>query len=89
MLFVFRDWWLQFYAWSDRFVALISESGHWADFIDPCSGYPVHSDHGSTVYAEVEGMQLLLKYKTSVCVIISCLFIEYGGSNSFECQHTK
>eukprot|EP00953_Heterococcus_sp_UTEX-ZZ885_P022638 12511-Heterococcus_DN1.PRE.2 len=40
----------------------LRSQGHWADYIDPCSGLPMLSG-GNKVYSEVEGMQLLLQYQ--------------------------
>lgn len=55
--------------------------GHWADFIDPCSGLPTLTENCTSVYdevspqeqfdvhssynAQVAGMQALLKYEIS------------------------
>ncbi|CAM9767233.1 unnamed protein product, partial [Chrysoparadoxa australica] len=36
--------------------------GHWADYVDPCSGLPMRT-RSNKVYSEVEGMQLLLRYQ--------------------------
>lgn len=39
--------------------------GHWADFIDPCSGLPMLATHNhNKVYSEVDGMEVLLGYST-------------------------
>ena len=44
--------------------AALAGAGHWADYIDPCSGLPmVHQDTGA-VYGEVEALSSLLGYKT-------------------------
>mmetsp|Transcript_25929 Transcript_25929/g.79739 ORF Transcript_25929/g.79739 Transcript_25929/m.79739 type:complete len:182 (+) Transcript_25929:519-1064(+) len=40
-------------------------SGHWCDYIDPCSGLPRHEDCSTCVYDEVSGHQCLLKYHVS------------------------
>mmetsp|Transcript_6089 Transcript_6089/g.9262 ORF Transcript_6089/g.9262 Transcript_6089/m.9262 type:complete len:97 (-) Transcript_6089:81-371(-) len=37
--------------------------GHWADYIDPCSGLPMLTLHCNKVYSEVDGMECLLNYK--------------------------
>ena len=42
----------------------ITENGHFADYIDPCSGLPSNGD-GNKVYGEVDGFELLCSYKTS------------------------
>lgn len=54
---------LSFYAWAQALCECIQAKGHWADYIDPCSGYPVMGDRGSSIYSEVDGMQALLKYR--------------------------
>eukprot|EP00455_Lapot_gusevi_P038297 TRINITY_DN4291_c0_g1_i1.p1 TRINITY_DN4291_c0_g1~~TRINITY_DN4291_c0_g1_i1.p1 ORF type:complete len:171 (-),score=20.76 TRINITY_DN4291_c0_g1_i1:309-821(-) len=52
----------KFYAWGRQVCDKLREN-YWADLIDPCSGYPVYGDSGSTIYSEVEGLQLFLKYR--------------------------
>lgn len=45
-------------AWSEAVVARLRELGHWADYIDPCSGLPMverEQGGGSCVYSEVDG----------------------------------
>eukprot|EP00468_Gymnochlora_sp_CCMP2014_P008144 CAMPEP_0167759528 /NCGR_PEP_ID=MMETSP0110_2-20121227/11076_1 /TAXON_ID=629695 /ORGANISM="Gymnochlora sp., Strain CCMP2014" /LENGTH=209 /DNA_ID=CAMNT_0007645929 /DNA_START=166 /DNA_END=795 /DNA_ORIENTATION=- len=62
-----------FYAWCQALCDELIKKGHWADYIDPCSGYPVIGDGGSSVYNEVEGMQLLLRYRhqqVGMCKVI-------------------
>ena len=42
----------------------LGAQGHWADYIDPCSGLPmIHRDSGA-VYGEVEALVTLLGYRT-------------------------
>jgi hypothetical protein len=44
--------------------AELEAGGHWADYIDPCSGLPmVHRDTGA-VYGEVEALCALLGYQS-------------------------
>lgn len=52
-----------FYEWSKLLCDFIRATGEWADYIDPCSGYPVIGDRGPSIYSEVNGMQSLLKYR--------------------------
>lgn len=40
--------------------------GHFADIIDPCSGLPVFSEHGSSVYSEVDAASQLLRYRVEL-----------------------
>jgi hypothetical protein len=42
----------------------ITDKGYWADFIDPCSGLPVLTANCNKVYSEVDGMEVLLRYKS-------------------------
>ncbi|OWZ15344.1 hypothetical protein PHMEG_00011032 [Phytophthora megakarya] len=35
----------------------------WADFIDPCSGLPMLTLSSNKVYSEVDGVELLLRYR--------------------------
>jgi hypothetical protein len=37
---------------------------HWADAVDPCSGYPAIDARANCAYNEVQGMQSLLGYRT-------------------------
>mmetsp|Transcript_35765 Transcript_35765/g.48315 ORF Transcript_35765/g.48315 Transcript_35765/m.48315 type:complete len:175 (-) Transcript_35765:108-632(-) len=41
----------------------IQARGHWADYIDPCSGLPMMTPDCNKVYSEVDGMQMLLQYQ--------------------------
>eukprot|EP00467_Chlorarachnion_reptans_P014107 CAMPEP_0114518106 /NCGR_PEP_ID=MMETSP0109-20121206/18262_1 /TAXON_ID=29199 /ORGANISM="Chlorarachnion reptans, Strain CCCM449" /LENGTH=208 /DNA_ID=CAMNT_0001698695 /DNA_START=160 /DNA_END=786 /DNA_ORIENTATION=- len=62
-----------FYAWCQNLCARLIEDGYWADYIDPCSGKPVLGEAGSSTYNEVEGMQLLLRYRyqqVGMCKVI-------------------
>ncbi|KAJ8602962.1 hypothetical protein CTAYLR_001563 [Chrysophaeum taylorii] len=43
----------------------LAARGHWADYIDPCSGLPTIAKDGTSVYDEVAGVQALLKYDVS------------------------
>ncbi|KAL4427793.1 hypothetical protein ABPG75_001882 [Micractinium tetrahymenae] len=44
----------------ERLVAL----GHWADYIDPCSGLPMIHRETNSVYGEVAALSTLLGYRT-------------------------
>jgi hypothetical protein len=50
-----------FISWAKRIRDNISAE-YWVDAIDPCSGYPYFGQRGSSIYGEVEGFQLVLKY---------------------------
>jgi hypothetical protein len=56
------------------FVHQITSQGYWADYIDPCSGYPMHSTRGSLVFHDIEFIPLILGYPTftmGMCTLIS------------------
>ncbi|KAI7842746.1 hypothetical protein COHA_003674 [Chlorella ohadii] len=56
-------------------------AGHWADYIDPCSGLPMVHRGTNAVYGEVEALVTLLGYKTQnagCCKII--LHPRWGSS---------
>uniref|UniRef100_K3WPJ2 Methylmalonic aciduria and homocystinuria type D protein n=1 Tax=Globisporangium ultimum (strain ATCC 200006 / CBS 805.95 / DAOM BR144) TaxID=431595 RepID=K3WPJ2_GLOUD len=39
------------------------EHKYWADFIDPCSGLPMLTLQSNKVYSEVDGVEVLLRYR--------------------------
>jgi phosphatidylinositol glycan class T len=53
----------RFAAWCKVVIKALEANGHWADYIDPCSGLPANSD-GNKIYGEVDGFQALLGYRT-------------------------
>lgn len=64
----------KFYRWCTEVCDALGKQGHWADFIDPCSGYPVRSDRGASPYSEIDGLRTLLSYatfSTGPCVVVS------------------
>lgn len=65
---------LKFYRWCERLCAVLKRQGFVADFIDPCSGYPVQSARGASPYSEIDGLRTLLPYatfSTGPCVVVS------------------
>lgn len=54
----------RFMEWSRCVCGRLAEAGHWCDYIDPCSGLPMIQQGTNNVYPEVEGLSLLLGYKT-------------------------
>ena len=55
----------RFAAFGAAVCAELRAAGHWADYIDPCSGLPMLTQgQNSKVYDEVTGMQLLLRFAT-------------------------
>lgn len=64
----------KFNAWCARICDRLAQFGYWADFIDPCSGYPVRGARGASPYSEIDGLRAMLSYATSVagpCVVVS------------------
>jgi hypothetical protein len=64
----------KFNAWCVKLCDELTRSGYWADFIDPCSGFPVRSARGASPYSEIDGLRSMLSYATSVagpCVVVS------------------
>jgi hypothetical protein len=51
-----------FMAFAKEFCALIESKGHFADYIDPCSGLAMITREANKVYSEVDGAQQLLGY---------------------------
>jgi ribosomal protein S8 len=57
-----------FTSFATKFCQKMSESGYWADFTDPVTGYPVNSTNGGMLYSDVDSCEILLKYRMeSVC----------------------
>lgn len=55
--------------------------GHWADYIDPCSGLPMITPDCNKVFDEVQSAQVLLKYSVmnaNCCKIL--LHPQYGSA---------
>mmetsp|Transcript_24107 Transcript_24107/g.37195 ORF Transcript_24107/g.37195 Transcript_24107/m.37195 type:complete len:194 (+) Transcript_24107:178-759(+) len=46
------------------FCERVRAKGYWADYIDPCSGLPMLTKHCNKVYSEVDGMEVLLNYRS-------------------------
>ena len=46
---------------TDRLIA----EGHWADYIDPCSGLSMVHKDSQQIYGEVDALVTLLNYQTS------------------------
>ncbi|KXZ56956.1 hypothetical protein GPECTOR_1g862 [Gonium pectorale] len=52
-------------AWAKAVCEQLSAAGHWADYIDPCSGLPmIHTDLNN-VYPEVPALSVLMGYQTA------------------------
>ena len=73
----------EFAEFGKKFCEALSESGFWADFIDPCSGLPMITPDTTKVYSEVDGMQLLLKYATMDAGMCKILLHPTWGSSVY------
>eukprot|EP00878_Enallax_costatus_P008273 GHUV01008649.1.p1 GENE.GHUV01008649.1~~GHUV01008649.1.p1 ORF type:complete len:175 (+),score=26.50 GHUV01008649.1:208-732(+) len=54
----------RFMAWSQCICSKLQAQGYWCDYIDPCSGLPMIQQGTNNVYPEVEGLSVLLGFKT-------------------------
>ncbi|KAJ2363877.1 hypothetical protein IW150_006631 [Coemansia sp. RSA 2607] len=52
-----------FYRWGGELVSRLQQKGFWADVTDPMSGMSLFSTSGPSLYPDVEGAEILLKYK--------------------------
>lgn len=43
-------------------LCFLCRHGHWADYIDPCSGLPMLTPNCNKVYDEVQSAQVILNY---------------------------
>jgi len=63
----------KFFKFAEKFVNDVAAKGYWADYIDPCSGYPMKGERFNA-YAEAPAMHELLKYEfhnVGCCDVIS------------------
>ncbi|KAI8620965.1 hypothetical protein BC830DRAFT_380064 [Chytriomyces sp. MP71] len=63
-----------FSSWGRYVITRIRSHGFWADMTDPASGYPVYTPRGTSLYPDVDGSSILLKYPTHLvgcCRIVS------------------
>lgn len=71
----------RFMKWAVAVCGRLSSAGYWCDYIDPCSGLPMMHKESQTPYSEVEGLSLLLGFRTAnagCCKII--LHPRWGSS---------
>ncbi|KAF0699639.1 Aste57867_9822 [Aphanomyces stellatus] len=70
-----------FVKWAHEVAAAIAAAGHWADFIDPCSGLPMIALNSNKVFSEVDGVEVLLRYNclsAGMCKIL--IHPEWGAA---------
>ncbi|CAG8463405.1 9171_t:CDS:2 [Acaulospora morrowiae] len=53
---------IDFVEWGKLICQKLRDRGYWADLTDPCSGYPIFSNRGPSIYPDVQGAEHLLKY---------------------------
>ncbi|KAJ1964518.1 hypothetical protein GGI12_001363 [Dipsacomyces acuminosporus] len=53
-----------FYRWGAEFVERMQKEGYWADITDPMSGLALFTACGPSLYPDVEGAEVLLRYTT-------------------------
>eukprot|EP00232_Nephroselmis_pyriformis_P012742 CAMPEP_0182899376 /NCGR_PEP_ID=MMETSP0034_2-20130328/28042_1 /TAXON_ID=156128 /ORGANISM="Nephroselmis pyriformis, Strain CCMP717" /LENGTH=170 /DNA_ID=CAMNT_0025033403 /DNA_START=29 /DNA_END=541 /DNA_ORIENTATION=+ len=71
----------RFVEWAKGVTDKLIEQGHWADYIDPCSGLAMVNRENRSVYGEVNALEVLLGYKTSnagCCKVV--LHPQWGSS---------
>lgn len=51
----------------ERICTALEKQGFWSDYIDPCSGLPMHGDNNNNIYSECDGFEILLGYRTQKC----------------------
>ena len=64
----------QFVLWANAVREHVTSAGHWLNFTDPASGYPVHGDRGGMTCNDVDVCLLCVKFPTvdlGVCKIMS------------------
>ncbi|KAJ1801168.1 hypothetical protein LPJ59_000525 [Coemansia sp. RSA 2399] len=63
-----------FYRWGSELVTRLRKRGHWADITDPMSGMALFTASGPSLYPDVEGAELLLRYNQlniGTCFVLS------------------
>ncbi|KAJ2492034.1 hypothetical protein IWW37_001748 [Coemansia sp. RSA 2050] len=51
-----------FYRWGAELVCRLRENGYWADVTDPMSGLALFTSCGPSLYPDVDGAEILLRY---------------------------
>jgi Methylmalonic aciduria and homocystinuria type D protein len=60
-----------------------ASDAYWCDYVDPCSGLPVHTKNVTIIYPEVDTMELLLRYRTSAAGPCKILMHPKWGSHVY------
>ncbi|GBF98898.1 methylmalonic aciduria and homocystinuria type D mitochondrial [Raphidocelis subcapitata] len=72
-----------FVAWAVAVCGRLSSAGYWCDYIDPCSGLPMMHKTTQTPYSEVEGLSLLLGYRTANAGCCKVVLHPKWGTSSY------
>ncbi len=79
-----KDRCLEFFAdFARPLCEALRAQGHWADYIDPCSGLPVLTPDCTRPYSEVAGFEHLLRYKTQNAGCCKILMHPRWGSSCY------
>lgn len=73
----------QFMDWAQQVCSNLQDKGHWADYIDPCSGLPMIHQETNHVYPEVPAIAQLLGYKTANAGCCKVLLHPRWGSSVY------
>ncbi|KAJ1662638.1 hypothetical protein IW140_001059 [Coemansia sp. RSA 1813] len=63
-----------FYRWGSELVSRLRKQGYWADITDPMSGMALFTASGPSLYPDVEGAEILLRYSQiniGTCFVLS------------------
>ena len=55
----------RFISFAKRITDRLIADGHWADYIDPCSGLSMLNKDSQQIYGEVDALVTLLNYQTT------------------------
>lgn len=55
----------RFMEFAKRVTDALAADGHWADYIDPCSGLSMVHKDSQSIYGEVDALVTLLNYQTT------------------------
>ena len=74
-----------FMAFAKQVAETLQEAGHWADYVDPCTGHPVREPI-NLVFPEVEALEMLLQYKCGQAGNCKIVMHPKWGSNVYPCS---
>ena len=55
----------RFMEFAKKVTDALTADGHWADYIDPCSGLSMVHKDSQSIYGEVDALVTLLNYQTT------------------------